>query len=279
LFEKDFVRTSTCVNVIGSQATAVPSHHLSPTTTNTMHLPAFRGLIYSAFAAVALIFVIGALGSLISCGKTDGFSAHSYTKTQATLWYVCSRTHTERSGDSVANCFSTTDSRLGCSAFKNSFRAAQGCYVITVLLLVACMLVGLWDHFYQKQMRKLPVDARLIYIVLTGAVVVFSLLSFSMALAIPRRRYCDGPAFSDQDDFSHGASAFLMFIAMLFGFGMAAASLIISPPKVVELDIVDVAVHMCDVAPQTVAVPETPAVPKAEPVADAYPPYSTTPMG
>jgi hypothetical protein len=72
-----------------------------------MHLPAFRGLIYSALAAVALIFVVGALGSLISYGKTDGFSAHSYTKTQATLWYVCSRTHTERSGDSVANRFPT----------------------------------------------------------------------------------------------------------------------------------------------------------------------------
>jgi len=198
---------------------------------STTGVPALRGLIYAGIATFAIIFTWAALGTQVGNLKNSG--PNFEVKQDVTLWRSCSQT-TDFRGVGQRNCISTTDSDIDCSSFKDHFRAAQAFYLLTMFTLFVAIMIGLIDHFKPEWLLQLPIQPKLLLIIVALIAFFFGLVAWAIAVSIPTTGFCGGNKFSDAPGFHWGASPFLMLIAWLCTVPMAITAIVI-PPRPTEL--------------------------------------------
>lgn len=182
-----------------------------------------RGLIYTLLALICAIWLIAAFSTNIFTFKRTN-AVGGFQKGFSDIWYFCTRTRTSSNSDTnIASCFDLTDEEIDCSSSKNHARGMRAFYVMTALLVIAMIIVGLLDHVKRLWIPGLSnaFTGRIILVALALLTFLFALIAWALALAFPRREFCDNDSISDAEDFSHAASPFLMLMLMLTAAVMA----------------------------------------------------------
>jgi len=174
------------------------------------NLPPKRGLVFLALTILCVMWMLIAFGTNVF--KIDG---NNGAEAYGDIWYTCNRGVNAADGSrSIASCRYNTDPGNTCTKYKDRVRSIQAFYILTAVFVVLNLTFGVMDHFGKLESLPFGAKSQLVLVVLAAIVIVWSMLSWAIAISYPRTEYCGGGKLSDTNNFKWGASPFMML--MLF---------------------------------------------------------------
>ena len=127
----------------------------------------------------------------------------------------------------AATCIDTADPRDSCAKQKDRARAVRAFYVLTALVVVVSIVVGVLDAFGALNLPG-GLKPQIALIAVAAAMIVFTLLSWALAISWPRSKYCGATtSYSKSNGFGWAASPFMMLLAMLVAIGQLVVAILI----------------------------------------------------
>jgi hypothetical protein len=179
-----------------------------------------RGTILLGLSFFALIAWIIAMATDIAWADQSngqGFATTIPRETHVDTWFTCTDPD-PAAGSAVPVCFRNNDDELDCQEYADRFRVVQSFLVMAGILLLPLIICSALDRFALLSDERHTFGPRAILMALSGVIMMFSIVSFSVAFSIPKTRLCDRREFADAPGFRWGPSPFFTALICLLTF-------------------------------------------------------------
>jgi len=147
------------------------------------------------------------------------------------VWFTC-----VRSGDNPASCVYNTDEHLPCSEGVSHFRALQAFLILLIIVALPLLVAAILETIHRLQVpgnRRIPgpLGIATVYLILGVFGILFSLVAFAIAFAIPDRKFCTSTtSFSDAPGFGYSAAPIFALFAWFAMIAVVVVSLLVPGP-------------------------------------------------